>query len=141
MKLKRLGDGGIDALMRGESLPGLDTRGKLCYGTGFGFATLGNTRLGDDRLQGGIYQRRMAGYNQFTGKPTGKKKFYYVKMRNYAPTNPRTTLQQANRAKMTAACAGWNSLTIEQKSIYNKRATRAGKVGRQLYISEYLKTH
>lgn len=141
MRLKRLGEGGVDALMRGECLPGLETRGKLSYGNGYGFATLGNTRMGDDRLQGGIYQRRVAGYNQYTGKPVGRKEFYFVRMRNYAPTNPRTVPQQAQRAKMTAACAGWNSLTDEQKSIYNKRATRAGKVGRQLYISEYLKQH
>lgn len=141
MKVKPLGFGGIPALMAGESMAGLAQRGKMDYSNGFGFAVLGKSRLGDPRLQGGIYQKRVRGYNQFTGPALGDNETYYVKMRSYAPTNPRTVPQQANRAKFADGMSAWALLTTEQKNAYNKRANRKGRLGRWLFMSEYLKNH
>lgn len=141
MRVSPLGHGGIPALLRGESMPGLRTTGALDYSNGFGFAVLGKSRLGDSRMQGGVYQKRRTGYNQYTGKPGPRAKTYYVKMRSYAPTNPRTPKQQAHRSIFADAVAAWASLTNEQKRAYNERAHRQGRVGRNLFISEFLQAH
>lgn len=139
MIVKPIGHGGIAAFERGEVMAGLEQRGKMCYSSGYGFATLGITRAGEATHAGGIYQRRIKGYNNKTGKPSGGNEHYFVKMRSYAPTNPRTEAQQANRAKMAAACAAWQQLTNEQKNVYNAKARKYGRVGRQYFISETLK--
>lgn len=141
MRVKPLGVGGVASLMAGESMAGLAQRGKLSYSNGFGFACFGVSRFGDDRLQGGIYQKRITGYNQFTGPAHQPGETFYVKMRSYAPTNPQTVPQQANRAKFAAANTAWQSLTNPEKSVYNQRANRKGRVGYFLFMSEYMKTH
>lgn len=127
VRVKTLGNGGVAALLAGEVMPGLRTSGKLSNGGGIGFGACGSMRIGDPRRNGGIYQRRHE-----------KSGVYYVKMKNYAPSNPRTPAQQANRAKFAAAVAGWDNLTTEQKNAYNKRASRRGQIGRWLYLRECL---
>jgi len=141
MLVKPIGNGGVPGFMAGDVMAGLQQRGQMDYSNGFGFAVCGKSRFGDSRLQGGIYQKRVRGYNNHTGPPTGDHKTYFVKMRSYAPTNPQTASQQANRTKFADACTAWFSLTTEQKRVYNVRANKRGRVGRWLFMSEYLKTH
>lgn len=141
MKVKAIGFGGVDAILQGQVMPGLQTRKKLSYSNGFGFAVMGKSRLGDDRFGGGIYQKRVYGYNQYTGAPPPKNRVYFVKMRSYAPTNPRTVEQQAHRAVFADAVAAWAALTDEEKTTYNRLASKRGRVGRNLFMSEYLRTH
>lgn len=141
MRVKPFGVGGVEALIAGDTMAGLAQRGKLSWSNGFGFATMGSAKLGDDRFQGGIYQKRVTGYNQFTGPAHQPGEVYYVKMRSYAPTNPQTVEQQANRAKFSDANSAWQSLTNNEKSVYNRRANRKGRVGYFLFMSEYLKSH
>ena len=74
----------------------------------------------------GIYQMRLT-----------KRGKVYVKMKFYAPTNPRTPAQQANREKFAAACSAWQLLTVEQKAVYHKRARRLSLRGWSLFIKEY----
>ena len=59
----------------------------------------------------------------------------------YVPTNPQTEAQQANRQKMADAVAAWQSLTPEQKEIYNERAKGKNLTGNNIFISEYLLSH
>ena len=108
---------------------------------GFGFGTFGTARLGQDMNFGGIYQKRVTGYNQ-TGRIAGRpRKTYYVKMRSYAPTNPNTEGQLARRAVFADAWTAWHALTDEQKHVYNTRGTKLNRVGWRIFISEYLKSH
>ena len=141
MKVKKLGEKGTIDLLSGEWLVGLDQRGRFTHSAGLGFGTFGAVQYGETQKIGGIYQRRRKGYNNFSGSPPPNSPIYYVKMRSYAPTNPRTGAQQANRQKFKDAIDSWYELTTEQKNAYNKRATRNGRVGYFLYISEYLKSH
>lgn len=141
MRVKPLGVGGVEALLAGESMAGLAQRGKLSWSNGMGFGTFGSTKFGDDRPQGGIYQKRIVGSNYFLGPNVRVGEVFYVKMRSYAPTNPQTTEQQANRTKFADANSAWQSLTNEEKSVYNQRANRKGRVGYFLFMSEYMKSH
>jgi len=94
-----------------------------------GFYVSGNIgKAGDPDPLGvnGIYQMRMT--------KTGKRP---IKMKFYAPTNPQTEPQQANRAKFTTAMSLWGALTPEEKTAYNIRAKRRNMFGWGLFIREY----
>ena len=127
MLVKPIGNGGAGALLAGEVMAGLRVTGRLGYSAGIGFMSCGSARLADPRRNGGIYQKRHS-----------KKGVYYVKMKIYAPTNPQTPAQQANRARFAAAVAAWGYLTDSEKKAYNQRAGRRGQVGRWLFLREYL---
>lgn len=127
MLVKAIGNGGVEAILAGESMPGLRVTGKLSNGAGIGFGACGSIRIGDPRRNGGIYQKRR-----------GRNGEFYVKMKNYGPTNPRTPAQQANRERFSAAVAAWGHLTDSEKKAYNQRAGRQGRLGRWQFLREYL---
>jgi hypothetical protein len=91
---------------------------------------LGRVSLPDPCGVFGIYQMRHT-----------KKGKQVIKMKFYAPTNPRTQKQQANRQKFAAAMAEWQNLTREEKQAYNIRAKKVRKFGWGLFIREYYQSH
>lgn len=98
-----------------------------------GLLRLGFSRVGlvvplDPKF--GIYQRRR-----------GKKGQINVLEKFYRPTNPRTVPQQAQRAKMTAAVAAWQSLTGSQQKEYDVKAKGKQMSGFNLFLREYLNSH
>lgn len=131
-------NGELDTL---QSMLALQARGKTGPGGGFGFVRFGHSHFGATNHAGGILQKRVTGYNQYGRNPARPRRAYYVRMRPYRPTNPQTPLQQANRAKMADAVSAWNGLTPVEKLGYNERGKRANKIGRNLFISWYLKNH
>lgn len=141
VKVTAIGTKGKDGVLNGETMAGIRQTGKIGTGSGYGFARLGVGQFGDSNGFTGIYQKRVTGYNQHGRIANKPRRTYYVRMRSYRPTNPRTVLQQAHRAKMAAAVIGWRELTDEAKAYYNERGKRANKIGRNLYISWYLKNH
>lgn len=130
----------VPGIQAGEMLS-LGMRGKLGAAAGLGFAVCGRSRSGDSAANAGIYQSRVTGYNRYGRSPGRKRKRYYVLMRNYAPTNPRTVPQQSNRTKFADAVAVWMSLTTEQKSVYNERGAKQARHGKNLFISEYMRSN
>jgi hypothetical protein len=78
----------------------------------------------------GIYQMR---------KVSGRKR--PIQMKFYAPKNPQTDKQMANRALFSAAVDNWHTFTVEQKAVYNNRAKGTSKCGYNVYIGEYIKNH
>lgn len=139
--VKPLGVGGLSGLLAGDTMAGISQTGKMDYSNGFGFAVMGKSRMGDDRPQGGIYQKRVTGYNQYGRNPNRPRKVYYVKMRSYAPTQRNTPEQLATKNNFRDARASWASLDEDLKAKYNKRAAKQGRLGWRLYMSEYLKSH
>lgn len=61
----------------------------------------------------------------------------------YVPaSNPRTPAQQARRWIFAHAVHGWRTLTTPQRTLYNQRANRRGRLtGFNLYIREYLRAY
>jgi len=127
--------------LKHNEIPALAIRGRAGVGSGLGFMVCGRARLGNSIPGGGIYRRGLSGYNQNTDNPSTRRKTIIVKMREYAPTNPRSIAQQTNRGKFADAIAAWQALTDEQKHDYNQRVKRRGLDGYRLFISEYLKSH
>lgn len=139
VKVKPIGFGGVEAILNGETMAGLRQTGTIRGGDGLGFIRLGHSSLGASAFIGGVYQRRVTGYNNTGRKAHLPRKTYYVKMRYYRPTNPNTPAQQAGRSKFAEAVQGWKDLTAAEKQEYNKRASRHSRRGRNLYISEFMR--
>jgi len=115
--------------------------GKFGHGHGFGFIAFGKCRMGDKRPGQGIYRRKKLGFNQFTGPPASNAGHELLIVRHYAPTNPQTEPQQANRAKMTLGVAAWQGLTTLEKQVYNRRGSKVKLNGYNLFLREYLYSH
>lgn len=98
---------------------------------GFGVSgKLGKDWTSDPLNVRGIYQMRMT--------KRGKRP---VKMKFYAPTNPQTETQQANRAKFAAAMVAWQALSTGDKAVYNERAKKRNMFGWGLFIREYYQSN
>ena len=139
VKVKPIGFGGVEGVLDGTTMAGLRQTGTIRRGDGFGFIRLGHSALGASAYIGGVYQRRVTGYNNAGRKAHLPRKTYYVKMRYYRPSNPRTPAQQAGRNRFADAVASWKALSPAEQQQYNVRGSRHGRRGRNLYISEYMR--
>jgi hypothetical protein len=103
-----------------------------------GQAMCGWSQCGEEIEQAGVYQNRRVRQGNWSwyGKITGKTKI--CKMLHTWPVYPNTPSQQTSNNKFASAVAGWQSLTSEQKSVYNERAKGKVLSGYNLYISEYM---
>ena len=139
VKVLPVGQKGVEGIINGETMAGIRQTGSIRRGDGFGFIRLGHSTFGAIAHVGGVYQKRVTGYNNTGRKAHLPRKAYYVRMRYYRPTNPNTPAQQAGRSKFADAVAGWTALTAAEKEEYNKRAHKLSRRGRNLYISEYMR--
>lgn len=110
-----------------ESNLSIRIKKKLATSTALAEHLLGVTITGTPVDIYGIYQDR-----------TNQRGIPIVRMKSYRPTNPQTVPQQANRSKFADAMTSWQSLTSEQKAVYNKRGKRLHMTGHNLYIKEYM---
>ena len=139
VKVLPIGQKGVEGILNGETMAGIRQTGSIRRGDGFGFIRLGHSTFGTIAHVGGVYQKRVTGYNNTGRKAHLPRNAYYVRMRYYRPTNPNTPAQQAGRSKFADAVAGWAALTAAEKEEYNKRAHKHSRRGRNLYISEYMR--
>ena len=139
VKVLPIGQKGVEGILNGETMAGIRQTGSIRRGDGFGFIRLGHSTFGTIAHVGGVYQKRVTGYNNTGRKAHLPRKAYYVRMRYYRPTNPNTPAQQAGRSKFADAVAGWAALTAAEKEEYNKRAHKLSRRGRNLYISEFMR--
>lgn len=114
----------------GQIQPAIVVSNKLGFGVGFGEICFGYSLYGDNMELAGIY-RRGGG-----ARPKGTDR-----MRHYAPTNPQTISQQANRTTFSDAVLAWQNLTSNEKENYNERASRMRRRGYNLFISEYMQAN
>jgi hypothetical protein len=110
--------------------PAIITKKILGYGVGFGEVAFGYSLFGDDMEVAGVY--RYGG---------GRRPRSVDRMVHYAPTNPQSVEQQANRSTFADAVSEWQGLTAEERLEYNDRAKRISRHGYNLFISEYLKAN
>lgn len=127
--------------LKRNEVPVFAITGRLGRSAGCGFYTAGAARCGESQTHTGIYQKRVTGYNNYGVNANLPRRSYYVRMRTYAPTNPRTAAQQLQRSKMADAVAIWKTLTDAEKAVYTRRVKRRGTDAYRLFISEYLKNH
>lgn len=138
VRLKTLDKANVEDILHGKATPAIAIAGNIGRGSGYGFARRGDGAFGEPQGVGGIYQRRWTGYNQHGYIPGKKKRAYYVRMRFYRPTNPRTELQQAGRTKFQEAVAAWQGMSDAQREPYKRRAVKKSRRGRNLFIQEYM---
>ena len=64
-----------------------------------------------------------------------------IREKYYVPTNPRTVLQQANRALFAEAVDAWQSLDYEQEIYWNKLRYPEHMSGYNRFLRNYMNTH
>jgi len=96
----------------------------------FGTSVFGISKYADVIPISGIYRT-----DNVTGETKNYREPYYI------TKNPRTDLQQTNRAKMAAAVLAYQGLTLEERVLYYKRAIGKRLSGYNLFLREYLKSH
>jgi hypothetical protein len=107
-----------------------EVRGKFGRPVGVGQFMLGWSMVGDSDKRAGVYQKRRRASGQF-----------FAKLKYYRPTNPRTTIQQANRAKIAAAVAAWKILPVEEQIYWNKKGDPPHMSGYNRFIRDHLRGH
>ena len=110
--------------------PTLNISGTIGFNAGCGKARCGYSRAGDSYAFGGVYQKVI--------KKNGK---FLISRRYFRPTNPRTIPQQARRAVFASGVVHWQSLTSEQKSVYNEKAKKFRFEGFNLFMREWLNSN
>jgi hypothetical protein len=97
---------------------------------GYGGESYGVFEYGWYNFAAGVYRVR-----HYLGKKYKEKMDFYT----YVITH--TEGQNVNRTKFADAVAVWQALTVEQKSVYNKRAVGRHMFGYHLFLREYMLTH
>lgn len=138
-RLVPAGMAGIDGLFDGRSMAGLQQSGSIRRGDGLGAVRFGHSAFGVTSHIGGVYQKRVTGYNNYGRREHLPRRAYYVKMRYYRPTNPNTPAQQSRRSLFGDAMRAWQSLSAADKQYYNSKANRLSRRGFNLYVSEYMR--
>lgn len=144
-----------------DRLYSIETRNRFGRPNGLGFMTCGVTFLADENDMAGIYQKRRAsgykfdnltgvlgamilGQNQLATPYLKKINDNYFstsicRMRHYFPINRRTEAQQTWRSYFALVLSTWQSLTQEEKNIWNAKSYPAHMTGWNRYASYHLK--
>lgn len=92
-------------------------------------------------------QKRIDAYNEVAGIYQVRHRngrAYSIKEKFYFPgsVNPYTpsAAQLACRAKFAAGVSAWQSLTDEQKAVYNIKGSKKGLPGFNVFLTKYLKS-
>lgn len=108
--------------------------GKIGEPATYGRAVYGIALFGKSFDRAGIYQMRTCKM----GEPTVGTKYHYKKrpilMKFYGYDGGNSEAQQAQRAKLAAAVAAWQSLTTEQKEVYHTNAVGLRMTGYNLFL-------
>ena len=110
-----------------KNLYSIQSRQKFAEMNGYGGEIYGVFEYGWWNLASGLYRVR-----HYLGK------IYREKMDFYTYVITHTEGQNVNRAKFASAVASWQSLTSEQKAVYNVRARGRHMFGYHLFLREYM---
>lgn len=124
----------------GHYIPADTIRKRMGLPNGFGWIMFGWSQFGDDNYWQGVYQqrrnRRYDGFGHFV--PTsGPRNFI---MKPTWPVQPASSLRDAQQLKFRNAVTAWQSLTLDQKKVYNTIATKKSRQGYQYFLSLQLKS-
>lgn len=101
----------------------------------------GSLYIPDPTAPGGrrrvVFQRTGAKYGNL--KPKGGRG--HQQRAHVIPYDPKTAHQQALRARIADATAGWHALTENQRQTYRDRAAPLPYTGFNLWIKEWCQTH
>lgn len=128
-----------DDIEQGRGIPGIEMRGSIGTPGGFGFMVFGWTEFGQIYGFGGVYQRRVSGYNNLGYSEGLPRRTYFVLMRHSHPSNPQTATQQSWRGNFAEAMQAWHDLTEEERSEIIRKARRANRRPHNFFVSDYLR--
>jgi hypothetical protein len=110
-----------------EGVIAIQQRRKISRVATYGKEAYGKNLYGNSIEQAGIYQMRRCRVGM---RP--------IKMKFYRPTANESEIQKDGRDKFALAVAYWQSLTSEQKEVYNQRAIGKPLSGYNVALREYM---
>ena len=124
--------------MDGYGMGGLKQRKKVGGGGCFGNIVYSESPFGSNNAFGGIFRKRLVGWNQYEASKKNRRRAIYERLQYYRPTNPRTAKQQANRTAFAEAMRAWQELPEDDKQYYRNLANGRPILGHNLFIKEFL---
>lgn len=124
-----------------QQIAAFSPRGKTMAGGGYGIARHGSAYYGDEKIIGGIYQRKLVGLGSTLAPRKQAGRWGISRMKYYSP--PETPLRIANpmRAIFGAAVGAYQSLSDAEKLVLHKRARNRSMSGYNLFISDWMQSH
>lgn len=122
-----------------RDLLAVELRGSIGRGAGIGKLRFGAANYGDTRRVAGTYQRRKLREDRSVYNASDNPAYPVIAMRTYRPTYSNTEIQAENRAKFAAAVAFWQSLTHDEKAVYNERGAKRNLYGYHVAISDFIR--
>lgn len=92
-------------------------------------------------LQPGIYQMRPRPYVGKNYKYPRSGHNICVRMKFYQPSNQTQPNKVARQVVFASAVSAWQGLSIDEKIVYNKKASGKHYTGYCFFLREYLKSH
>ncbi len=116
-------------------------QGKIGRGWECGDAICGEAECGNEEHEvpegEGLAGRRWGVYQKMEANGD----VIFVKKHFYIPKDPKTAGQLTQRNKFRDGMIAWGNLTTEQKEVYNKRGSKLGLPGQNVFLKEYLNSH
>jgi len=124
----------------GHYIPADTLRKRMGKPNGFGWIIFGWSEFGDDNYYQGVYQqRRNRHWNGVDGFISDKHPRNFI-MKPAWPVQPPSVARDAQQAKFKTALAMWQTLTTNEKTLYNTIASRRSKRGYDYFMSKTLKS-
>lgn len=120
-----------------QQIAAFSPRGKTMAGGGYGIARHGSAYYGDDKIIGGIYQRKLVGLGSTLAPRKQAGRWGISRMKYYSP--PETPLRIANpmRAVYGAGVGAWRALSDAEKLSFRKRARNRSMSGYNLFMASW----
>ena len=107
---------------------GIEIRGRLGRPNELGEVWCGGSEIGEYFPLAGLYRKI---------HHEGEQKFQRMKF--YSTAGPRTVPQQANRSKLALGVSAWQSLTEEEKTVWNRKKTPRFMSGYNRFLRDYMR--
>ena len=124
-----------------QQIAAFSPRGLCRAGGGYGIARYASSYYGDDKIIGGIYQRKLVGTGSTLAPHDQVGRWGISRMKFYKP--PETALRIANprRAVFAAGKVEYDLLTSDEKLALRESARNRNMSGYNLFMSRYLQAH
>lgn len=123
-----------------EKIPADTLRGRMGKPNQFGWIIFGWSEFGDSCPYSGVYQqRRNRKWDGIGGFIIGGEQKNFFQKPAW-PCQPASAARDAQQAKFKTALLAWQSLTKEQKTVYNHIASKKSKRGYDYFMHEQLKS-
>jgi len=124
-----------------ERFADFGVKGKFGKAWECGEAICGQAICGNEEIEGPIGKGLTGGRWGIWQKRTENGKPYSIREKFYIPKDPKSAGQLTQRNKFRSGMTAWGGLTQSEKEEYNKRGSKIGQMGQNIFMREYLNSN